>query len=185
MPYSLQSCSLSICSSRPNWIIRSVAAWFPPQSCLWEQLSSRGKAGEKEQLSLIPHHCSLCVMQPFLSHELLSLLEQVGAPRSKFMQVAAFSEPYTINSRWSCFSLILLWLRTIYKSRLLIKSWELGIPAVLPFHVCHGVHVQQKKPGLTNPALRKLSVSNTNTTNFPTLGGHKAHYSWRNSHFQR
>lgn len=34
LPYSRHSCSLSACSSRPNWIIRSVAAWFPPQSCL-------------------------------------------------------------------------------------------------------------------------------------------------------
>lgn len=34
LPYSRHSCSLSACSSRPNWIILSVAAWFPPQSCL-------------------------------------------------------------------------------------------------------------------------------------------------------
>lgn len=32
LPYSRHSCSLSTCSSRPNWIIRSVAALFPPHS---------------------------------------------------------------------------------------------------------------------------------------------------------
>lgn len=43
LPYSRHSCSLSICSSRPNWIILSVAAWFPPHSCLpLLQLSSAG-----------------------------------------------------------------------------------------------------------------------------------------------
>lgn len=44
LPYSWHSCSLSACSSRPNWIILSVAAWFPPQSCLlWLQTSSGGE----------------------------------------------------------------------------------------------------------------------------------------------
>lgn len=55
-PYSLHSCSLRVCSSRPNWIILSVAAWFPPQSCLWGQPSSKTRAREitAGQHSLLP-----------------------------------------------------------------------------------------------------------------------------------
>lgn len=31
-------------------------------------------------------------------------------------------------------------------------------------------------PDLTHPGLRKLSVRDANTTNFPVLGGHNTHY---------
>lgn len=32
LPHSLLSCSLMACSSRPKWIILSMAAWLPPHS---------------------------------------------------------------------------------------------------------------------------------------------------------
>lgn len=45
-PRSRRKCSLMLCSSRPNWIILSMAAWLPPHNCLldWALSTSVYKA---------------------------------------------------------------------------------------------------------------------------------------------